>query len=61
LAKPFPPPGRGSHVLIISHRFTTAMQADIVHVMEAGRIIESGTHTELVQLGGLYGLMRAGQ
>ena len=56
----------GRTVLIISHRFTTAMQADIVHVMEAGRIIESGTHAELVQLGGRYGLswmeqMRAGQ
>jgi ATP-binding cassette subfamily B protein len=56
----------GRTVLIISHRFTTAMQADIVHVMEAGRIIESGNHTELVQLGGRYGLswmeqMQAGQ
>ena len=34
--------------LIITHRFTTAMQADIIHVMVDGKIIESGTHAELV-------------
>lgn len=45
----------GHTVLIISHRFTTAMQADMIHVMEAGRIIESGTHGELLELGGRYG------
>jgi len=40
--------------LIITHRFTTAMQADIIHVMDRGRIIESGTHAELLDLGGRY-------
>lgn len=40
--------------LIITHRFTTAMQADIIHVMVDGRIIESGSHAELVALGGRY-------
>ncbi len=45
----------GRTVLIITHRFTTAMQADIIHVMAAGRIIESGTHAELVQQEGRYG------
>lgn len=44
----------GRTALIVTHRFTTAMQADIIHVMYAGRIIESGTHTELMQLGGRY-------
>ena len=33
---------------------TTAMQADIIHVMDAGRVVESGTHAELVALGGRY-------
>jgi ATP-binding cassette subfamily B protein len=44
----------GRTALIITHRFTTAMQADIIHVMDAGRIIESGTHAELLHLGGKY-------
>jgi len=42
--------------LIITHRFTTAMQADIIHVMVNGSIIESGTHAELVNLDGHYAL-----
>lgn len=40
--------------LVITHRFTIAMRADIIHVMDEGRIIESGTHKELVELGGHY-------
>jgi ATP-binding cassette subfamily B protein len=40
--------------LIITHRFTTAMQADVIHVMDRGRVAESGTHAELVALGGRY-------
>ncbi len=45
---------RGRTALVITHRFTTAMRADVIHVMHAGRIIESGTHRELVALGGRY-------
>ena len=40
--------------LIITHRFTTAMQADIIHVMVNGSIIESGTHAHLVSIDGHY-------
>ena len=45
---------KGRTAVIITHRFTTAMQADIIHVMIDGRVVESGTHNELVALGGRY-------
>jgi ATP-binding cassette, subfamily B, bacterial len=44
----------GRTTLIITHRFTTAMRADVIHVMKQGRIIESGTHHDLVAAGGDY-------
>jgi ATP-binding cassette, subfamily B, bacterial len=45
---------QGKTSLVITHRFTLAMQADMIHVMRAGKIVESGTHTELLQHQGLY-------
>lgn len=44
----------GRTAVIITHRFTTAMQADVIHVMYEGRIVESGSHVELVARGGRY-------
>jgi ATP-binding cassette subfamily B protein len=44
----------GRTVIIITHRFTTAMHADVIHVMADGQIIESGNHHELLALDGLY-------
>jgi len=44
----------GHIALMITHRFTTAMHADVIHVMQEGRIIESGNHQQLVDLGGYY-------
>jgi ATP-binding cassette subfamily B protein len=44
----------GRTALIITHRFTTAMRADVIHVMAEGRIVESGSHSELLARGGLY-------
>ena len=44
----------GRTAIVITHRVTTAMRADVVHVMAHGRIVESGSHDELLTLGGLY-------
>ena len=40
--------------VIITHRFTTARYADIIHVMDRGQIVESGSHEQLLALGGRY-------
>ncbi len=44
----------GRTVLVITHRFTTAMLADAIHVVENGRIVEWGSHADLLALGGRY-------
>jgi ATP-binding cassette subfamily B protein len=44
----------GRTAIMITHRFTTAMQADQIYVMDCGKIVESGTHQQLLRLGGLY-------
>ena len=46
----------GRTALIVTHRFTTAMYADRIHVMDDGRIVESGCHQELLALGGKYAM-----
>ena len=40
--------------LIVAHRLSTVRHADAIHVLEAGRIIESGTHDDLLQKNGAY-------
>lgn len=44
----------GRTAFIITHRFTTAMHADVIHVMDDGKVIESGTHEELLEQEGHY-------
>ncbi len=44
----------GRTAILISHRFSTVRMADRICVLEDGRIIENGSHTELVRLGGTY-------
>ncbi len=45
---------RGRTVVTIAHRISTAMNADLVVVVDRGRVVELGTHAELVTLGGTY-------
>ena len=45
---------RGKTVVVITHRFTTASQADLIYVMEDGEIIETGSHKELLENDGPY-------
>lgn len=44
----------GRTTLVIAHRLSTVLSADRILVMEAGRIVDEGTHAELVAKGGLY-------
>ena len=45
---------RGRTSFVIAHRLSTVRNADLILVFDRGRIIERGTHDELVALGGYY-------
>jgi ATP-binding cassette subfamily B protein len=47
----------GKMALLISHRFSTVRMADRIVVLEAGRLVEEGSHAELIALGARYAAM----
>jgi ATP-binding cassette subfamily B protein len=49
----------GRTTLVIAHRLATILKADRIVVMDQGRIVDTGTHTDLIQKGGLYARLAA--
>ena len=45
---------RGRTTLVIAHRLATVLRADLIHVVEGGRVVESGSHRELLRADGAY-------
>ena len=45
---------RGRTSLVVAHRLSTVLRADVINVVDEGRIVESGTHVELLKHNGLY-------
>lgn len=44
-------------IVLVSHRIVTVMDCDLIYVLEGGRIVERGTHSELIRLGRIYASM----
>jgi len=51
----------GCTTIVIAHRLTTIVDADIIHVIEAGEIVQSGRHQDLVSQDGPYARLWHGQ
>jgi ABC-type multidrug transport system fused ATPase/permease subunit len=45
---------KGKTAIVIAHRLSTVRNANCIYVLQDGRVVENGTHDELIIAGGLY-------
>jgi len=52
--KVFEQNGKGMTRIVVAHRLATVQNADVIFVMDAGTVVERGTHRELLGMKGVY-------
>ena len=50
---------KGRTTVVIAHRLSTVMDADVIYVIDGGRVVEAGSHAELLRRGGAFARLYA--